>query len=99
MLGAISPANLHKRKSKFAALALCVYLLTYVCLSTTGMYVLVNHGGSDWSVEWHPKYLACAYVGHVGRTKTRLTAPGLLFWPCVLVDRCLWHRTYYDGGF
>jgi hypothetical protein len=89
----------YKGRSRVQLAFVSVYFLTYVCLSVAGKYRLVNHGGSDWSVQWHPKYLARAYVGFSGRTKSRLTRAGVVFLPCILADRCLWHRTGHNVGF
>lgn len=72
---------------------LIVYLGIYFGLSLSGGYVVGNHGGNDWRRQWCPKFLVKEYDSFSGRTKTSLTTVGAGFWPCIVLDRLLWHRT------
>ncbi len=76
--------------------ALACDLLVYILLSLQGEYVVSNHGGADWNLEWCPKGLAHGYVGMVGRHKTTYTMSGLYYFDCILIDRWLWHPTDWD---
>ncbi len=86
------PVLLAKRK-KTGAMLLCFYVVTYVIFSLNGRYVVANHGGMDWRREWCPKYLVVEYVSYAGRAKTAFTVLGTFFWPCIVLDQFLWHRT------
>lgn len=72
---------------------LALYVIIYIPLTVSGKYVVANHGGADWQREWLPKALMVDYRGFSGRTKAGLTLAGALYWPCILLDRFLWHRT------
>jgi hypothetical protein len=83
-----------KKQWKRTGLAiLMVYLITYVGLSLGGSYTSANHGGNDWKREWCPKGLVYEYTSRAGRSKTDFTLAGAAFWPCILIDHLLWHRT------
>jgi hypothetical protein len=82
------------RKSRRVGwVSLAVYLVSYIPLTLSGAYTVANHGGSDWRREWLPRCLMVEYVAASGRTKTDTTIVGALYWPCILIDRFLWHRT------
>ena len=70
-----------------------VYLGIFYGLSLAGAYVVGNHGGCDWRRQWCPKCLVEEYVSFSGRTKTSISTIGALFWPCLVLDRLIWHRT------
>jgi hypothetical protein len=78
---------------KVGMVSLAVYLISYLPLTLSGAYTVANHGGSDWRREWLPKFLMVEYAAPSGRMKTDVTFFGTLYWPCILVDRFLWHRT------
>jgi len=82
----------HKR-SKVCAIALLVYLLTYIPLTLAGKYAVANHGGPDWRCEWSPRYLVVSYRAPSFRPKAKLTLAGAVYWPCIATDRMLWHRS------
>lgn len=73
--------------------SLVLYLVSHVPLTLSGVYTVANHGGSDWRREWLPSFLMVEYAALTGRTKTAITLVGALYWPCILADRFLWHRT------
>ena len=79
------------RKAGFVSLA--VYLVSYFFLSVNGEYTIANGGGNDWRREWLPKFLMVEYKTPSGRTKTDMTLGGAVYWPCLLIDRILWHRS------
>jgi len=70
-----------------------VYVATYVPFSIAGRYVIGNHGGSDWRREWCPQCLVYKYRAMSGRTRTAHTRYGKIYWPCILLDRWVWHPT------
>ena len=78
---------------KFAAISLALYIVVYVVLSISGAYTVANHGGSDWTRQWRPKFLIAEYTAPSGRTRVRLTVAGAVYWPCILVYQLAWHRT------
>lgn len=78
---------------KVALIALIVYLVSYIPFSIYGKHVVANHGGADWREEWVPKYLIEDYTAFSGRTKTRFTLIGTIYWPCIVIDHLVWHRT------
>ena len=82
-----------RRWPKVAIGSLAAYLISYLPLTLSGVYTVANHGGSDWTREWLPRFLMVEYAGPTGRRKTDVTIVGALYWPCILVDRFLWHRT------
>lgn len=84
---------------RFGAVLLAVYVLSYLPFTLAGRYVIANHGGSDWRREWVPKFLVVAYLGLAGREKTRFTLGGAAYWPCILLDHMMWHRTFTDHIF
>lgn len=73
--------------------AMMLYLLTYAWLSVSGCYVVNNYGGAEWRREWCPQRLVVAYHAPSGRTRTKLTSLGALYWLCMRLDRLAWHRT------
>jgi len=82
-----------KRWKKVGATIFVAYLVTYIGLSLAGRYAIANHGGNDWTREWCPKGLVYDYISPAGRSKTDFTLAGAAFWPCILIDHLLWHRT------
>ena len=82
-----------RKQGRAGWLVLAVYLASYLPFSLTGEWVTANHGGPHWTCEWLPQGLMEDYRGFSGRPKTRLTVPGALYWPCIVGDRLLWHRT------
>ena len=81
-----------KKWRKIGIVLILVYMTTYVPFSNAGRYVLGNHGGSDWRMEWCPQYLMREYrVWIGGRTKTGPTRYGKVYLPCILLDRLIWH--------
>lgn len=73
--------------------SLVLYLVSYLLLTLSGSYAVANYGGNDWRREWLPKYLMVEYVSLSGRTKSNITLAGAVYWPCILVDRLVWHGT------
>jgi hypothetical protein len=84
---------LWKGRSFVALDVLLIYLITYVALTLQGEYLVGNRGGSDWAKEWAPDLLVESYRAPSGRARTRLTVCGAFFWPCLVVDRLVWHKT------
>jgi hypothetical protein len=83
---------LRRRKGVRASrIALAVYIALYCILSATGNYATANHGGMDWRQEWCPRFLVRTYI--TIRVHAELTPLGNLYWPCVLIDRLVWHPT------
>jgi hypothetical protein len=82
-----------KKWWKAGAVLLLAYVTIYFLLSLNGQYSITNHGGNDWRRAWMPKGLVCEYTSPAGRTKEELTLAGAAFWPCIVADRILWHRT------
>lgn len=80
-------------RPKAGIVFLGVYLLSYLPFSMAGNYVIANHGGDHWTEEWIPQMLMTEYSGLVGRTKTEITLAGAAYWPCIISDRFIWHRT------
>ena len=78
---------------KVGMVSLAVYIISYVALTLSGGYAVANHGGSDWRREWLPKFLMVEYTSASGRTKSDLTLAGAVYWPCIFIDRLVWHRT------
>ncbi|MBM3320795.1 MAG: hypothetical protein FJY73_08995 [Candidatus Eisenbacteria bacterium] len=74
-------------------LCLAAYLTAYALFSLQGEYVLANYGGQDWRSVWAPRSLVRSYVGRVGRQKAAYTTLGVLFLPCIIIDRTVWHPT------
>jgi hypothetical protein len=73
--------------------SLALYLFSYVLLTLSGAYAVANHGGNEWRREWLPKFLMVEYASPSGRTKSAITLAGAVYWPCILIDRLVWHRT------
>jgi hypothetical protein len=83
-----------RRWPKVAIVSFALYLISYLPLTLSGTYTVANHGGRDWRHEWLPKYLVVDYVSLMsGRTRTYITLAGAFYWPCILIDRLVWHRT------
>lgn len=82
----------YKQRRSVGVGMLAAYLLVYVLLSVNGQYITANHGGSDWSRSWCPAFVEVAYRAPTGRQKTNPTLLASIFWPCLLLDRWLWHR-------
>jgi hypothetical protein len=72
------------------------YLIIYIPFTVAGRYVVANHGGNDWGEDWLPKYMMFEYQSPSGRTKSDLTTLGAVYWPCILADNLLWHRSSGD---
>lgn len=90
-------------KWRFRWLCAALYVVIYLPFSLAGRFETSNHGGMDWRREWLPLGLAepyrrewGIYRGRMlyGRTKTRLTYAGNLFWPLILLDNLVWHPTH-----
>ena len=79
-------------RRRLALLALTAYLTTYALLSSQGQFILANHGGAHWTNRWGPAHLVEPYQGMI-RSKERLTPLGLLYYPCIVLDRLIWHRS------
>ena len=78
---------------KVGIVSVGVYFVSYCVLTLSGEYAVANHGGNDWRREWLPKFLMTEYVAPSGRTKSDITLAGAFYWPCIMIDRLLWHRT------
>ena len=78
---------------KVGIVSLAVYLISYVALTLSGGYAVANQGGSDWRREWLTRFLMIEYRSASGRTKSDLTLAGAVYWPCIFIDRLIWHRT------
>jgi hypothetical protein len=86
-------AVVRRKWPQVGMVSLAVYLISYLPLTLSGVYTVANHGGSDWRREWLPRFLVVEYAAPTGRTRTHMTIAGALYWPCILADRFLWHRT------
>jgi hypothetical protein len=86
-------AVIWRKWPKVGIVSAVVYVLSYGVLTLSGGYAVANHGGSDWRREWHPKFLMIEYVAPSGRTKSDITFVGAFCWPCIVIDRFVWHRT------
>ena len=86
-------ALIWRKWPKVGLVSLAVYLIGYVPLTLLGTYTVANHGGSEWTHEWLPKYLMIEYTSRSGRTKSDITLAGAVYWPCIFIDRLVWHRT------
>jgi hypothetical protein len=82
-----------RKSPRLGRSSLMAYLLSYLLFSLAGTYAVANHGGSDWTREWLPRGLMIEYHGACGRAKSDLTLVGAVYWPCILCDRLVWHRT------
>jgi hypothetical protein len=81
-----------KRRKQWAVAAACIaYLGSYTYFSLNGQFLTAGHGGSDYSREWSPKYLVVDTTAGGPRPHRGFTALGLLYLPCILLDRLLWH--------
>ena len=81
-----------RKRRRACLIVLAIYLASYLPFTLGGEYVIANHGGSHWTREWLPRHLMVRYIGFV-RPKTTLTYVGAIYWPCIVLDRILWHRT------
>jgi hypothetical protein len=77
------------KRNKIVIVLFLVYAGTYLPFSIAGRYVVSNHGGNHWTRDWCPRHLVCEY--RIVRPKTKYTAPGIVYLPCILLDRWLWH--------
>ena len=91
------------KKRKYAWLVGVAYVVVYLPFSPLGRFQTSNHGGMDWQDEWLPRGLAEPYRRQTvwpndritrGRTKTRLTYAGNLFWPIIILDNLFWLRAH-----
>ena len=80
------------KSRRLGGLAVGLYVVSYLPFTISGSYVTSNHGGSEWTRAWIPRHLMVEYTGQSGRTKTDITTLGGLYWPCILIDRLIWHR-------
>lgn len=85
-----------RRGSRLGRSLVVLYVLSYVGWSATGRYVTANHGGQEWRIEWCPAGLVTESVASSGRTRARLTVLGVLYWPGIMIDRLVWHRSILD---
>ena len=74
-------------------------MLSYVPFSLSGEYKRSNYGGQDWRTQWHPRFMF-EHKGNIAmwppvRPKSRITILGVIYWPCILIDRTLWHPTEF----
>ena len=53
--------------------------------------LIANRGGLDWRSEWCPQYLVYEY--RIIRPKTGITKYGMIYLPCILVDRLIWYSS------
>ena len=81
-----------KRRRWIGIVFLLIYGATYVPFSRAGTYVTNNHGGDHWTRDWCPPHLVYAYRAMSGRTRIAYTDWGMVYLPCILLDRCFWHR-------
>jgi hypothetical protein len=95
----IGNVKIHGVGQMFALSVLVLYIASYAWFSAQGEYIVANHGGSDWRRDWCPKYLVEPYRGFSGRTKTHSTFLGELYWPCMVIDHLIWHKTVTDKLF
>jgi hypothetical protein len=86
-------AVLWSKWRKVAWISLVAFLGSYCGLTFSGEYAVTNHGGSDWRREWLPKFLMVERVSPTGRAKSDITLLGAVYWPCIVIDRLVWHRT------
>ncbi len=101
--GIIALLSLPSKKRKYGWFVGLAYVVVYIPFSVLGNFQTSNHGGMDWQDEWLPRGLAEPYRrerispdGRIsrGRTKTRLTYAGNLFWPLIILDNLVWHRAH-----
>jgi hypothetical protein len=84
-----------KKRRKIGMVLFLVYVFTYIPFSMAGRYVIANHGGSDWRREWCPPYLMYEY--RIIRPKIGITRYGMVYLPCILFDRLIWHPSREAG--
>lgn len=85
-------AVIWRKWPKVGIVSAVVYVVSYGVLTLSGGYAVANHGGSDWRREWLPKLLMTEDVAPSGRTKSDITFIGAFYWPCMVIDRFVWHR-------
>lgn len=78
------------RGLRFFVIWLAAYVGSYALLSSEGRFIFANHGGLDWTYRWGPAHLVEEYW--IIRSHERLTMLGIPYWPCIVVDRLVWHR-------
>ena len=86
-----------KKGRRAGRLGLAAYVGIYIILSAVGRFFVINHGGSDWTTEWCPPALVRVSLAFSGRLHAELTPIGMLFWPCLAVDRVTWHAPKPDA--
>ena len=84
---------LFKRRQLTGVVFLLMYGAIYVPFSMAGTYVTNNHGGAHWTRDWCPQHLVYVYRAFSGRTRIASTGLGAFYLPCILLDRCFWHRS------
>lgn len=97
-------ALIRRKWPRVGLISLALYVVSYFLMTISGTFTIANHGGNDWRCEWIPKYLMTQYTGLSGRPKSGITLAGAVYWPCILIDRIVWHRgktldtIYYEGA-
>jgi len=91
------PIVLGRRRLSLMTAWLAVYVIAYVVLSWRGGYIGHNLGGADNRETWFPAHCGESHISRVGRQKAHLNALGSFFFPLVVVDRTLVHRTCFDA--
>lgn len=71
-------------------------ILSYLPFSLSGEYKTSNYGGQDWRTEWHPRFMINHHIGYAGRSKSTHTILGVIYWPCIFLDRMCWHKTEFN---
>ena len=71
--------------------------LSYLPFSLAGEYKWSNYGGQDWRDQWHPRFMFEHYriPQIIGRPYSRITIVGAMYWPCICIDRLIWHKTEF----
>jgi len=92
----MTPVRSLLRKWSVDLLIIAAYVGSYALLSLDGRFIYANHGGSHWSKRWGPYHLVEEYW--IIRPHERLTMLGVLYYPCIVVDRLVWHRSDVEDG-
>lgn len=81
----------HRRAITLGAVLL-IYFGSYAIFSLNGRYITGNHGGTHWTKSWAPLHLVEPYRAPTGRQGTSITVWGVPYFPCLFLDRLIWHR-------
>jgi hypothetical protein len=88
----------NRRNKKIIIFIWILHLCSYIPFSLSGEFELCNFGGSDWRTLWHPNALTRTYMGYSGRTKSTISLAGVFYYPYIILDRMLWHKTKFPSA-